>query len=134
MTNDAVTHIPLQVSQGCVVGSIQVDLTEAILQRFQHDLLELLHTSGAKGVILDLKGVDIMDVEDFDALRHTLSMASLMGAHAILVGLQPGVVSALTELDVNVEDIHAALTLDLAFEEMRQVFATKHDAREDLRD
>jgi rsbT antagonist protein RsbS len=96
-----------------VVASIQVDLTEDVLRQFRIDLLEMLHESGAGGVVLDLAGVDIMDLEDFEAIRQTLAMATLLGAHTILAGLRPGVVSSLVELDANVEDIRAALNLDL---------------------
>ena len=125
MSDDVTTRIPLQVSQNCVVASIQVDLTEEVLHGFRHDLLEMLHATGAGGVILDLGGVDVLDPEDFEALRQTLEMAALMGAHAILAGLRPGVVSALVELDARVDDVHAALNLDLAFEQMREVFAAR---------
>ncbi|MHC5023937.1 MAG: STAS domain-containing protein [Planctomycetota bacterium] len=125
MSNDAATRIPLQVSQNCVVASIQVDLTEEVLRAFRSDLLEMLHATAAEGVILDLGGVNVLDPEDFEALRQTLEMAALMGAHTILAGLRPGVVSALVELDARVEDVHAALNLDLAFDQMRQVLAAR---------
>ena len=134
MSNDGVTRIPLQVTQGCVVASIQVDLTEDVLRQFRIDLLEMLHTSGAAGVILDLAGVDIMDLEDYAALRQTLAMASLLGAHTILAGMRAGVVSALVEMDADVEGMQASLNLDLAFEQMRMIIAatsetdtTEHD-------
>lgn len=123
MSNEGVARIPLQVSQNCVVASIQVDLTEEVLRAFRRDLLEMLHETGAGGVILDLGGVNVIDPEDFEALRQTLVMAALMGAHAILAGLRPGVVAALVELDTCVDDIHAALNLDLAFAQMREVLA-----------
>ena len=125
MSNDAATRIPLQVSQDCVVASIQVDLTEDVLRAFRDDLLEMLHATGAGGVILDLGGVDILDPEDFEALRRSLEMATLMGAHAILAGLRPGVVAALVELDARVEGVDAALNLDLAFALMREVLAAR---------
>jgi rsbT antagonist protein RsbS len=130
MRDEAVTRIPLQVSQKCVVGSIQVDLREDVLRQFRTDLLEILHASGAKGVILDLGGVDVMDLEEFEALRQTLAMASLMGAHTILAGLRPGVASALVELDARVEDIHAALDLDRAFEQMQKVLSEEEEIGE----
>ena len=61
--------------------------------------------------------------------RGFLSLFRDAGPHAILAGLRPGVVSALVELDARVEDVHAALNLDLAFEQMREVFAFR--ARKD---
>lgn len=111
----AVPRIPLQVSRGCVVASIQVELSSDVLAQFQQDLLQLLHTSGATNVILDVAGVDIMDDEDFDSLRRSMAMAELMGARCLVAGLQPGVVAALVELGAKVDDVEAALDLDAAF-------------------
>lgn len=116
-----VPRIPLQVSRNCVVASIQIDLSEDVLQQFRTDLLELLHTSGADGVILDVSGVDVLDVEDFQALKATTEMAALMGARTILSGLRPGVVSALVELDADIEGIEATLNLDEAFRSMDEI-------------
>ena len=108
-------RIPLQLSRNCIVASIQVDLTDEVLRRFRVDLLEFLQQSGAQAVILDLSGLEILDLEEFEALRHTMSMVALMGAQSIVAGMQPGVVSALVELNADVDDIHAAFNLDDAF-------------------
>ena len=70
-------RVPLQVSQGCVIASIQVDLTEEILRRFREDLLELVHTSGASGIVLDVSGIEVMDHQDFEGLRSTMAMAHI---------------------------------------------------------
>ena len=109
------TRIPLTVSRGCVVASIQRDLRGAVLQQFRDDLLERLQSSGANGVIIDLSGVSIMDADDFDEVRRTLEMAVLMGARAVLVGLRPGVVSALVQLDVDTGNFDTLLDLDDGF-------------------
>jgi len=115
MESRSTDRIPLQLSRGCVVASIQVDLSEEVLQLFRTELLELLHRSGARGVILDLSGVEILDLEDFEALRRTMAMAALMGARTVFAGFRPGVVSALVELDADVQEVTAALNLDDAF-------------------
>jgi rsbT antagonist protein RsbS len=110
------TRVPIQSSHGCLVASIQVDLDDAILARFQRELLERLHRDGNQGVILDLSGVELLDVEDFEALRRCIAMVSMMGGRSVLVGLQPGVVSALVDLDVDTEGIEATLDLEEAFQ------------------
>jgi len=115
-----VPKIPLQVSRNCVVASIQVDLTEEVLHQFRSDLLELLHSSGANGVILDVSGVEVLDLEDFDALRRSMAMAALMGARTTFSGFRPGVVSSLVELDADVESVIAALNMDEAFRAMEE--------------
>ena len=107
--------VPLQVSRGCVVASIQVDLSSGVLSRFQSDLLEALHSSGAGGVILDLSGVTVLDLHDFEALQRTMDMARIMGARSILAGVNAGVVSSLVELGVETDGLESALDLDHAF-------------------
>ena len=114
-------RIPMQVTSGCLVASIQVDLTAGLLRQFQHDLLERVKTTGASGVILDVSGVEIMDLEDFDLLRRTMAMASIMGARPMLVGLRPGIVASLIGLDCDVDGVEAAADLDDALLRLRSV-------------
>jgi rsbT antagonist protein RsbS len=116
-----IQRIPLQISQGCIIASIQIDLTEEILEQFRQDLLDRLYQTGVKGLILDLSGVEVMDVEDFQAINTTLSMASLMGKKTILTGFQPGVVSSLVDFNVDFEHINAALNLDDAFDLIKRL-------------
>lgn len=111
----SVARVPMQLSRGCIVVSIQIDLSEAVLVQFRTDLLALLQRSGAEAVILDISGISIMDLEEFQALRDTMSMAALMGARTIFSGFQAGVVSALVELEARIDDIEATYNLDNAF-------------------
>jgi len=116
MAASSVQRIPLQVVRGCVVASIQIDLDPEVLRQFQNDLLERVQESRATGVILDVSGVDILDLDDFNGLRSTMEMAEVMGARPILSGLKPGVVSALIDLGVDPEGVSAVLNLDDAFQ------------------
>jgi rsbT antagonist protein RsbS len=110
-----IARIPLMVSKGCVVASIQQDLRGEVLQQFRSDLLERLRSSGANGVVIDLSGLSLMDADDFEGIQQTLDMAMLMGARTVLVGLRPGVVSALVELGVEPGNFDTLLDLDDAF-------------------
>ncbi|MGB3511477.1 MAG: STAS domain-containing protein [Microcoleaceae cyanobacterium] len=116
-----VQKIPLQLSQGCIITSIQIDLTPEVLQQFRQDLLDCLDQTDAKGIIIDLSGVELMDIEDFQGLNTTLSMASLMGAKTILTGFQPGVVSSLVDFNVEIKHINATLNLDDALDLMKRL-------------
>lgn len=130
-----IAKIPLQISRNCVIASIQIDLSDAVLRQFRTELLELIQNSGAHGVILDVSGIEVMDYEDFEALRKTMAMARLMGAPSVLAGLQAGVVSSLVELGAETEDIVAAMDLDDAFRVMDQLRATTdRDNPEDEQD
>ena len=109
----------MQVIQGCLVVSVQIELTEELLSRFQKNLLERIRSTRVNGVVLDVSGVEIMDSFDFATLRGTITMASIMGAKSILVGLKPGIVSALIDMDVDVSRIHTALNVDDALRILR---------------
>ena len=107
--------VPLQLSRNCVVASIQIDLSDEVLGRLRTDLLQLVQSSGCDAVIVDLSGVQIIDRKEFEGLRQTMSMASMMGAAPVLCGLRPGVVASLVELGADVDGIDAAADLDRAF-------------------
>ncbi len=109
-------RIPLQLIQGCLVASIQVDLTDQVLDRFRQELLARIGSTHVHGVVLDVSGVDVMDSVDFDMLKTTMTMASVMGASPVIVGLKPGIVSALMEMDVDIRGVRAALNLDDALQ------------------
>lgn len=125
-------QIPMQLSRGCVVASLQIDLSEDVIARFRKDLLEFLHSTGADSVILDVSGLDVIDGNDFNALKLAMSMAQLMGAHSVVSGLKPGVVSSIIELGVETRDVNAALDLDDAFDVIERLRAEA--ARSDLAD
>lgn len=121
-----VPHIPLQLAQGCIVASIQIDFTEAVIAQFRQDLLNYLQETGAKGIILDLSGVKVMDLEDFNALNTILSMTAMMGAINILTGLQPGVVSTLIDFNAEIDHLNATLDLDAAFTLIQQLISERY--------
>jgi len=107
--------VAIQVSREVVVASIQVDLDDDVLARFREDLLHRIHETGSHGVILDVSGLETLDSEEFAALRRIITMSTIMGAESVLVGLRPGVVSALIEAGADVDGLRAAINLDAAF-------------------
>ena len=121
MAASGVQRIPLQEVRGCVVASIQIDLDPEVLRQFQDDLLGRVQKSRATGVILDVSGIDVLDLDDFNGLRSTMEMAEIMGARPILSGLKPGVVSALIDLGVDPEGVKAVLNLDDAFQLLDEI-------------
>ncbi len=105
-------RVALQVTNRCLIATIQIELDDATLAQFQKDLLSAVHQSDVTAVILDLSTVKIMDSYEFAAIRRTVAMVTMMGPKAILVGLQPGVVSALVDMDLSLEGLLTALNLE----------------------
>jgi len=110
-----IPRVAIQVSRNVVVASIQVDLDDDVLARFRDELLHRLHETGSPGVILDVSGLETLDSNEFSALRRIITMCTVMGAETVLVGLRPGVVSALIEAGADVDGLRAAINLDAAF-------------------
>jgi rsbT antagonist protein RsbS len=107
--------VAIQVSRNIVVASIQVELDDDVLARFREDLLRCIHEMDSRGVILDLSGLETLDSHEFAGLRSIISMSSIMGAQSILVGMRPGVVSALIEVGADVDGLLSAIDLDAAY-------------------
>ena len=120
MANLERANIPLQISQNCVVASIQAELTPAVLEQLRQDILNKLHDSGADGVIIDLSGIEILDLTDFNELRQIIDMVGIMGAKTVMSGFKPELISALVDLDANIDDINAAFNLDDAFIQLKK--------------
>lgn len=108
--------VSMQVTRGCLVVSIQTDLDDAILDGFRRALLERVRTAAVAAVILDVSAVVVMDAHDFESLRRSMEMAGVMGALPVIVGLRPGIVAALVDMDIQVDAVRTALDVEHAFE------------------
>jgi anti-anti-sigma regulatory factor len=101
------------------VASIQVDLSPALIRRLRGDLLRYLRDTGAHAVLLDLSGVELISLHEFEGLRQILKSARMMGADGVMTGLRAEVVSALVDLGVDTAGISTAGNLDDGFELVR---------------
>lgn len=127
-----IPRVAMQVSRGVVVVSIQVDLRDEVLAQLQEDLLRCIQETGARAVILDASGLEILDAAELAALRRIITMTDLMGATSVLVGLRPGVVSALIEANADVEGLSAAIDLDAAFDLLEPELEVEPEAQLDI--
>jgi len=109
------SRVPIQLTHGCLVASLQADLDEEDVQAFRSDLLGRVHASRPRGVIIDVSGVEVLDSHDFEQLRRVMAMAELLGARSVLVGLGAGTVSALVDLGATVDEVVATLDMEKAF-------------------
>ena len=113
--------VPVQLHKNCLIASIQVDLSERILKQFQKELLDrIVEEVNIKGVVLDLSGLQIIDLPDFEELVKIIHMIKLVGFKTVVLGLRPEVVSSLIMLDANVDDLLGVASLDEAIEILEQ--------------
>lgn len=100
-----------------LIASIHTALDDAQLLRFQQDLVEQIGRCRARGIIIDLAALDVLDSYGSRTLRNIAEMARLRGAVTVLVGIQPDVALAMVELGLDLGALHTALDLEegLAF-------------------
>ncbi len=111
-----IPRVTMNLFRGCLVATLQVDLTPRLIEQFQRDLLDLLAESHATRVIFDCSGLEIIDPEEFESLCRVTTMARLLGARVVMAGLRPGVVASLIALGITGDGVLTALSLDDAFE------------------
>jgi rsbT antagonist protein RsbS len=121
-------RVPLQLLRGCLVASVQVDLTDEVLHQFQQDLLQKVRDTRARAAILDLSGVSILDSSDFESVVRTLRMARLMSATPVIVGLRAGVAASLVELGARTGDVQLCTSLSRALELIDRAAPTQGSA------
>ena len=102
-----------------LVATIQVNLTPSVIDRLQNQLLEKIRVDFAPFLILELSGLDMIDLDEFEQLKKMTTMAEIMGVKSIYSGLQPAVVITLIQLNANVNELQTVLNLDEAFEMIR---------------
>jgi rsbT antagonist protein RsbS len=94
-----------------LIASIHAALDDTELMRFQEDLVEQIGARRAKGIIIDIAALDVLDSFGSSSLRDLAHMARLRGATTVIVGIQPDVAFAIVKLGMNL-DIHTALDLE----------------------
>jgi rsbT antagonist protein RsbS len=91
-----------------------------VLQLRDH-LAERVGTLRARGLIIDVAALDVIDSFVARALRAIAVTARLRGAETVVVGIRPDVAIALVQFDLNLEPIRAALDVDEAVELLDRV-------------
>ncbi|MDT0353316.1 STAS domain-containing protein [Pseudonocardia charpentierae] len=110
------TQEPLRVSilaqRGYLVASIHTALDDSQLVRFQRDLMEQIGWNRARGVIIDVAALDVIDSFASHTLRSLAAAARLRGAQTVVVGIQPSVAIAMATWGLALEPAHTALDLE----------------------
>ncbi|WP_392424613.1 STAS domain-containing protein [Barrientosiimonas humi] len=100
-----------------LVASVHTALDDSQLLRLQRDLVERIGTERARGIIIDVAAMDILDSFGTKTLRDIAEIARLRGAQSVIVGIQPEVALAMVTLGMGTGTVATALDLEegLAF-------------------
>jgi rsbT antagonist protein RsbS len=95
-----------------LVASVHTALNDTEMVRFQQDLIRQIGEHRARGVIIDVAALDVLDSFATRTLRAIAEMARLRGASTVVVGIQPDVAYAMVALGTGVDDLMTALDLE----------------------
>jgi rsbT antagonist protein RsbS len=95
-----------------LIASIHTALDDAEMVRFQRNLIEQIGQHRARGVIIDVAALDVLDSFGTRTLRSIVEMARLRGAETVIVGIQPDVAFTMVALGLGTGTGHTALDLE----------------------
>jgi rsbT antagonist protein RsbS len=95
-----------------LIASIHAALDDDEIERFQRELIRQVNEFRARGVIIDVGALDVMDSFGSRTLRNLAYMARLQGADTVIVSIQPDVAFAMVQLGMDLENVHTALGLE----------------------
>jgi rsbT antagonist protein RsbS len=97
-----------------LIASIQSDLSDREVMALRDDLARRVGDLRARGLIVDVSALDVIDSFVARALRSIADTALMRGAETVIVGIQPDVAIAMVHFRLNLEPLRAALDLDEA--------------------
>lgn len=112
-------RIPILQIEDFLVASVQTALHDRAAMRFKDDLLQRIHETKARGLLLDLTALDVVDSFLAKLTGDIAEMAALMGTTVVVTGLQPAVAMALVELGVELRGVMTALNLEKGIRTLR---------------
>ena len=117
------SRIPILKIGDFLVASIQVELYDKSAVLFKDNLLQEIYRTKAKGLILDLTAVEVVDSFMGRIITEVGAMAGLMGTKLVITGLQPAVAITLVELGLELQGMHTALNLEKGIAALERIIA-----------
>lgn len=107
-----------------LVAAVQEDLYDRDALALQADLSAALEQTGAHGVLLDISVVETVDSFLGRLLNDVAALTRLLGAHTVLVGMQPAVAITLVELGLELKGVRTALDAEKGLALLQRLLAS----------
>jgi rsbT antagonist protein RsbS len=107
-----VERIPILKMGDFLLVTIQVDMHDRLALTLQDDLTSQIVKSRARGVLIDISALEMLDSFIGRMLGSIASMARLLDAETVVVGMQPSVAITLVELGLSLQGIRTALDVE----------------------
>lgn len=115
-------RIPILKVGRVLIVPIQVDMDDQTAIQLQERILTELERTGARGVLIDISLLEMVDSFIGRMLSDIAAMARIMDARTVVVGMQPAVAITLVELGLELKGVETVLNVDEGFKLLRSEF------------
>jgi rsbT antagonist protein RsbS len=124
-------RIPILKVGRVLVVPVQVDMDDQTVIGLQERILSELERTGARGVLIDISLLEMVDSFIGRMLSDIAAMARIMNARTVVVGIQPAVAITLVELGLELRGVDTVLNVDEGIKLLRDEFGADEEAEEE---
>jgi rsbT antagonist protein RsbS len=124
-------RIPILRMGEFLLVTIQVDMHDQLALTLQDDLTAKIQKTSAKGVLIDISALEIVDSFIGRMIANISAMSRILDAQTVVVGMRPAVAITLVELGLSLPGVHTALDVERGMERLRSRLADP-DGSDDL--
>ncbi len=114
-----IDRIPILQIGDFLLITIQVDMHDQLALTLQDDLTSRIEKTGARGVLLDISTLDVVDSFIGRMISNISAVAGVLSARTVVVGMQPAVAITLVELGLSLPGVQTALNAERGMELLR---------------
>jgi rsbT antagonist protein RsbS len=114
-----VERIPILKMGPFLLVTIQVDMHDQVALVLQDDRTNRISRERARGVLIDISSLDVVDSFIGRMIGNISSMAKVLDAETVVTGMRPSVAITLVEHGLRLEGVHTALTVEKGMELLR---------------
>ena len=118
-------HFALTRVRSTLVVTLQDAADAGTLTAASQALMEELGQRGAKGVVFEISGCEVIDLDEFVALRKLVQTVEWLGVRSVIAGLRPGIVAYLASAGVPIGALRTSLNLEQALLDVNRTGARR---------
>jgi rsbT antagonist protein RsbS len=124
-----VERIPILKMGRYLLVTIQVDMHDRLAMTLQDDLTAKIVSAHARGVLIDISGLEMVDSFIGRMLGDIAAMSRVLDAETVVVGMRPAVAITLVELGLSLPGVRTALNIERGMQLLRSLIEAR--GRED---